>query len=196
MSRETVTPAFGRRRRLSNVVAAATVIVGMLVAAAPVSATMLVGGNGRYHDDYAFLDCGGQVLVEGSVDGVSHLRVGKGSRDSAFFLHDNYALRETWVNLKTDDFVVVTANGLFQETKAVPLGGTIFTFTSVNSGQPFTVRDSDGNVLVRDRGSIRETIVFDTTGDDVPGGIFIESIDFQVNGPHPGLDFDLCGYLT
>ena len=196
MSRVTVTPVFRHGRRVSKLVAAATVIVGILLAAAPVSATMLVRGNGHYHDDYAFLDCGGDVLVEGSVDGVSHLRVGKGSQDSAFFLHDNYALRETWTNRTTHDFLVVTANGLFQETKAVPLGGTVFTFTSVNSGQPFTVRDSDGNVLVRDRGSIRETIVFDTTGDDVPGGIFIESIDFRVNGPHPGLDFDLCGYLT
>ena len=34
--------------------------------------------------------------------------------------------------------------------------------------------DSDGRLVARDRGSVQFHILFDTEGDDVPGGIFIE----------------------
>ncbi|MFL5775430.1 MAG: hypothetical protein ACJ76W_04065 [Chloroflexota bacterium] len=73
---------------------------------------------------------------------------------------------------------------------------TIFEFTSINSGQPFVVRDSDGNLVMRDRGVIREVIQFDTLGDDVPGGEFVTGVSFSVSGPHPGLDVDLCSFLS
>lgn len=37
-------------------------------------------------------------------------------------------------------------------------------------------------------------IVFDTLGDDVPGGIVIEELESSVHGPHPGFaeDFPFC----
>ncbi len=169
--------------------------VAMLLAAVPASAT--VAFREHYTDDYTFeFECpSGEVLaVVGHAEGTAHIRVGKGRFESAFFAHDNFAFREVAIN-GSGESLILEANGLFQETRATSLGGTLFTFTSVVAGQPFTVSDPDGNVLVRDRGSIRETIVFDTTGDDEPGGIFIESVDFQVNGPHDGLSFDFCDYL-
>jgi hypothetical protein len=64
----------------------------------------------------------------------------------------------------------------------------------LNAGA-YTVKDGDGNVLVRDRGSFSESIVFDTLGDDTPGGIFIEQVSFRANGLHPGGDFDYCEYF-
>ena len=75
------------------------------------------------------------------------------------------------------------------------MDGTIFTFSSVLAGQPFKVTDEDGRVLLRDRGVIRETILFDTLGDDMPGGTFIDSVEFSVSGPQPGLLFDPCSLL-
>ena len=50
----------------------------------------------------------------------------------------------------------------------------------------FTVTDDAGNVIVRDRGSIRETILFDTLGDDSPDGEAIESVSIRASGQHPG----------
>jgi hypothetical protein len=49
--------------------------------------------------------------------------------------------------------------------------------------------------VARDRGSGRFHILFDTEGDDVPGGIFIEEFPPAVHGPHPGFD-DFCGLIT
>ena len=170
---------------------------GLLVALmwiSPTSATVIF--KEHYSDDYAFsYDCGGTTIeVIGHDDGVAHIRVGKGDFETAFFAHDKYTYTETQTN-PDGDFLVITGNALFQETRATHVAGTVFTFSSVVSGQPFTVYDSSGNVLVRDRGSIRETILFDTLGDNMPGGTFIDSLSFDVAGPHDGLGFDTCSIL-
>ena len=70
---------------------------------------------------------------------------------SAFFAHDNYWYRETHVRESDGETIVVSGNGNFIESQAVRMDGSIFTFTSVNAGQLFTVRDSDGRVVLRDR---------------------------------------------
>jgi hypothetical protein len=175
--------------------AAAVALLSVGLAAGPVAATTI--GQAQYNDDYgsSFDDCGFWIDVVGHDQGVAHLRVGKGDRATAFFLHDNYAFSETWTRRDTGEFLTVSGNGLTQETKAVHLSGTQFAFTSVNSGQPFVVRASDGTLLSRDRGVIRQVIVFDTLGDDVPGGVFIADVSFSVAGPHPGLAFDPCDAL-
>jgi hypothetical protein len=180
-----------RRRRL------AAACGGLLVALmwiSPTSATIIF--KEHYSDDYAFsYDCDGTTIeVSGHDDGVAHIRVGKGALGTAFFAHDDYSFTETHTN-PDGDFLVITANALFQETKATHVSGSIFTFSSVVSGQPFTVFDSNGKVLVRDRGAIRETILFDTLGDNMPGGTFIDSVSFDVAGPHDGLGFDTGSIL-
>ena len=78
--------------------------------------------------------------------------------------------------------------------RATPLGGTIFEFEAVEAGQPFVIEDAEGNVVVRDRGALRHRIVFDTLGDDEPGGVLIEELESSVHGPHPGFadDFPFC----
>jgi hypothetical protein len=50
------------------------------------------------------------------------------------------------------------------------------------------IEDSSGRVVVRDRGNIRHTALFDTLGDGEPGGIFIEETHTVVRGPHPAFD--------
>jgi hypothetical protein len=44
--------------------------------------------------------------------------------------------------------------------------------------------------VLRDRGVIRTTILFDTLGDETPGGEFLDEIDVEVSGPHPGFFLD------
>jgi len=91
---------------------------------------------------------------------------------------------------------VIRADGLIQETKAVHIGGTIFTFASIVAGQPFTIEDSSGNVVLRERGVIKRTVLFDTEGDDVPGGIELAELDFSFAGPHPGFFADFCAIVN
>lgn len=168
-----------------------------LVMAFAAPAMAVIYSNGQYGDTYAFsYDCGGAPIdVSGSFGGREIIRTGTGSQDSAFFDHNNYWWQETHTNQTTGKTISISANGLFQETRATRVDGSIFLFSSVNAGQPFVVRDAAGNVLLRDRGAIKETILFDTTGDDVPGGIFIESVSLSVAGPHPGFFFDTCSIL-
>ena len=181
------------RRILPAAAAAAMLTLGL--AAGPVGATVILSDH--YADNYGFSfdDCGFWIDVDGHDEGVAHLRVGKGDLESAFFLHDNYAFQETWTRRDTGAFFTLSGNGLFQETKAVHLEGTQFAFTSINAGVPFVATAEDGTVIARDRGVIRQVIVFDTLGDDVPGGEFIADVSFSVAGPHPGLNFDPCAAL-
>ena len=185
-----------RTRSIWRALIAATFGASLVVAfAAPAYATIY--SNGQYANTYEFsYDCGGAPIdVSGSTSGREIIRTGTGSQDSAFFDHNNYSWQETHTNRTTGKTIYLSANGLFQETQATRVDGTIFLFSSVNAGQPFVVRDAAGNVILRDRGAIKETILFDTTGDDVPGGIFIESVSLSVAGPHPGFFFDTCSIL-
>ena len=84
----------------------------------------------------------------------------------------------------------------FNEVKATHVGGNVFEFRSVEAGQPFVVQDSDGNVVARNRGSVRVTFVFDSEGDDEPGGIYLDDLDVRVAGPHPSLEKHPCEYAS
>ena len=188
------TASGGIRRALVAALGAA--LLALPLAAGPVGATVIL--REHYSNDYAFSfdDCGYWIDVTGHNEGIAELRVGTGDLTTAFFAHDNYSFLETWTRRDTGDTFTLGANGLFQETTATHVEETIFEFTSVNAGQPFTVWDSDGNVLVRDRGVVRQVLQFDTLGDDVPGGEFVADISISLRGPHPGFTYDLCTVLA
>lgn len=152
--------------------------------------------RGKYSEPYSFThdDCGFDVDVEGTVSGNFRLRAGKGKTDTAFFNLDNYSFTETQTNPVTGEFLTITGNAIFNEIKATRVEGSVFEFWANEAGQ-FRMYDSDGRLVARDRGSVRFHILFDTEGDDVPGGIFIEEFPPKVNGPHPGFD-DFCGLVT
>lgn len=130
--------------------------------------------------------CGIDVHYVDEFSGKGHIRQGKGRQAGAFFLQDNYSGVETFTNPVNGKFFTVSHDGIFKEIRATPVGDDVFEFVDHNAGQPFVVRDMDGNVLLRDRGLISFTYLFDTGGDELPGGEFIELLDIRVSGPHPG----------
>jgi hypothetical protein len=180
-------------------------LLGLLLASAVAALAVAPAAQGAMFDRITFVDfpyafeeqiCGIDVQVEGTVSGHSNLRTGRGRLDTAFFEHTNAAYSETWTAANGRS-VTVTGNANFNEVKAVPLGGSLFRFTQVEAGQPFRLYDAQGNLLLRDRGAIRFTVVFDTLGDDTPGGIVIEELEPGVRGPHPGFDdATLCPVLV
>ena len=171
-------------------IAAATLAALMIV---PV-ATATTGFRDRFHDEYAFShdDCGWWVDGTGEVNGDFFVRIGKGDFAGAFYGHNNFDFSETHVRRTDGATITISANTLFQETKATHLEGNVYTFTSVVAGVQLKVAGGDGKTLLMDRGRITETIVFDTLGDDVPGGVFIESIDFRMAGKYPSVVTDYC----
>jgi hypothetical protein len=172
----------------------ATTAAVMALGAGAAEATMFE--RGQYNDPYAFThdDCGFEVEVEGTATGRFHTRMGKGKTDTAFFAHDSFSFTETQTNPANGKHVTITANGLFNETKATRVEGTVFEFWAVEAAQ-YRMFDSSGRLVARDRGSVRFHILFDTEGDAVPGGILIEEFEPRVNGKHPGFD-DFCGLIT
>ena len=77
--------------------------------------------------------------------------------------------------------------------------GTVYSFVANESGQPFVVRDSAGNVVLRDRGLLRTTFQVDTLGDtDLDNDVFIED-SFELlrdAGSHPGFFIDFCEIMV
>jgi hypothetical protein len=179
-------------------------LLGLLLASAVATLAVAPAAQGAIFDRIRFVDfpyafeeqiCGIDVRIEGTVSGHSNLRTGRGQLDTAFFEHTNSAYRETWTAANGGS-VTVTGNANFNEVNAEPLGGSLFRFTRVEAGQPFRLYDAHGNLLLRDRGAIRFTIIFDTIGDATPGGIVIEELEPSIRGPHPAVyDETLCPVL-
>ena len=165
----------------------ATTLVGL----SPANATMYEEFRYDEADEDVFSDCGiDEILVEFEYSGRGHIRTGKGKDAGAFFLRENYSSFETWTNPENDKFFTISSHGVYQDIKATRVEGSIFEFVTHDVGQPFVLRDMDGNVVLRNRGAITETYVFDTGGDDEPGGEWLSDLDVRVSGPHPGFFLD------
>jgi hypothetical protein len=161
-----------------------------LVAAGPANATMFqkvtpyAGVDNFPIDGYCGLPA---VQLNVEFSGRTLIREGKGKQDGAFFFHDNFSVVETITNRDNGKFFTISHDGVYKDVRATRVGdSSIFEFVSQDAGQPFVVRDMDGNIVLRDRGSIAFTYLFDTLGDDFPGGDFIEELDVRISGPHPG----------
>lgn len=170
----------------------AVISIGLIaVSAVPAHATMyqkVAPYSGTDVNDFSL--CGLDVHEVFNFSGKFSIRTGTGDLAGAFFGHDNYSSVDTFTNIANDKFFTITANGLNQDVQATHVEGSIFEFVTHNVGQPYTVRNMSGDVVLRDRGSLTETYLFDTGGDNVPGGTFLEDVSLRVSGPHPGFFLD------
>jgi hypothetical protein len=174
----------------------ATMLV--LALAMPARATVIHHEHFSFSDSFPDVICGVSVRHDVEVSGVGHVRVGKRDLTTAFFGMENYFGIGTLTNEANGNFVMVEHNGLLHDTKATLVSGSVFRFTTIESGQPIRIRDMTGRVVARDRGVIRETYLFDTLGDDTPGGLYLERLGLQVSGPHSIFfgDFDEAAFCA
>jgi len=163
-----------------------------ILGAVPAAATVVDQGHFDGTDTFSYSDCGYPVEVQSEFSGEYRIRAGKHKNETAFFLWENLSYREVHTRTDTGDWFVVWGNRVFNDVKATKTTDNIFEFVSVEAGQSFVVEDSLGNVVLRDRGSIRFRTVFDTGGDTEPGGTFVEFLGAEVHGPHPGFFTDFC----
>jgi hypothetical protein len=179
-------------RPVARVALSALVAIALLALGA-ISAGATIFEKGRFTEEISFsYDCGFLVEVEGEASGQFRIRQGKGKTASFFFFRSTYSLREVHTNTETGEWFVVRARAVINEVKARRVEGSIFKVVTIQAGQPFVVENSAGEVVLRDRGVIRFTILFDTQGDNVPGGEEVEFLGADVRGPHPGFDTDHC----
>lgn len=168
-----------RTRRTLATAAALTAVV-----AAPAPATVVE--KGRFVDEpYGFAyDCGFPVEVTGVASGNFRLREGSGDDATAFFALDRISYREIHTNQQTGEWFSVSGRFANNEVGATRVEGSLFEFRIIKAGQVAVIKDSDGNLVSRDRGVVRSTILFDTGGDQEVGGEFIELVDLHLAGPH------------
>jgi hypothetical protein len=184
------------RRVGTTGVAALTVAAAMAVPSTAQAAPPLENIHYEFTDSSSFDDCG--FTIESEVAGSGHFMVREieGSDGQAFLGHDNYRYREVLTNPATGAWFVITGHALFKEMTGRQIEGDIWEFTAHEAGQPFVVEDSDGNVVLRDRGRLTFRAVFDTLGDGEPGGELIEQELTSISGPHPGFIADFCEIAT
>jgi hypothetical protein len=132
--------------------------------------------------------CGIAVVRDSTFSGTFRVRLDKASDGQAFFQRLNLQFRDTFTNPLNDRSLSFEGKSLTNEVTATHLTGDIYAFTTIEAGQPFVVRDGDGDVVLRDRGVIRHRVVFDTLGDGAPGGTALDDEVIGVGGPHPGFD--------
>jgi len=171
------------------------VFAGLLTMALAIPAAGAIFERGTFTDTGTdAYTCGDvEFSVSFEASGRFHLRTGKGDRDDFFFQHVNLSFHEVHTNLDTGETLTVSGRLLDQEIRATRVEGTVFEATRIFAGQPFTVRDSDGNLLLREAGVVVVTGLFDTLGDDVPGGVFLGETNVELHGQHPGSDIsDPC----
>ena len=159
-------------------------------AAAVAPADAAVAERGHFAGEtYGFgYSCGFPVEVAGEASGNYRLRDGG---DGAFFALDRVAFRETHTNTETGEWFTISGRFANNETNVRHVDGSLYEVRIVKAGQVAVITDSDGEVVSRDRGVVRRTVLFDTGGDEEPGGEVVELLDLDVAGPHESFG-NLC----
>jgi hypothetical protein len=157
-----------------------------LTAAVAASAPAAMVEKGRIVDgQYGFgYDCGFPVEVSGTATGNFHLREGKGDAETFFFAFDRLAFEEIHTNALTGEWFTISGHFVDHELTARRVEGDVFEVRAFKAGPVATIRDSDGTLVARDRGVLKRTILFDTGGDQQPGGEFVDVVEIEFGGSH------------
>ena len=120
-----------------------------------------------------------------------------GSDGQAYRGHFVVNFSNVLTNPANGEWLIVRGHEVDNELSARHVDGNIWEFTAQSAGQPFMIENSDGKVVLRDRGRTTSRFLFDTLGDGQPGGELLEVETTGVFGPHPSLGTDaFCAVLT
>lgn len=179
------------KKRLMSALAAGLLTVTAL--AVPTAAQAQPEGFEHYSDSISFdtTDCGFPMHVDVTFEGLEMFKSNKSGGPT--LLMDNYHVLETVT--ANDRTLTIEHQGLIKETSIELVEGTIYQVEVMESGQPFVMRDAEGNVLVRDRGLLRVTYQVDTADPDE--WVDVEG-SFELladHGSHPAFYFDFCAVV-
>jgi len=180
----------------SAVRACVAAVAALLVTGPPAGAAIFERSVYANHYEFSYDGCGFPVDVAGDVELRYRIRTGTGPDEGAFFQQERYSFTETQTNPETGAFLTIERHGLSNEVKATRVSGSVFEFVAIDAGQPFSLYDANGDLVLRDRGSIRLRVVFDTLGDDEPGGEVVTEFEPTLHGPHPAFGADWCAIIT
>lgn len=139
-------------------------------------------------------DCDGIILrQEVSFQGLFILKQGRAG-DSTPYLSDNYQYTARLTAVPdTGRWFTQEGNGLYKDRTITLVEGTTYQFDAMETGQPFVVRDMNGEVVLRDRGLLHTRFQVDTKGDaDLSNDEYVDGSWELVadRGSHPGFYVD------
>ena len=125
--------------------------------------------------------------VTGSGSGMFMIREGRNKDAGAFPVLDRFSYSETWTNAETGEWFLIRGHVLFNEVEATRVEGPIFEFRFVEAGgsRSSGSRTPTATSVERNSGSVHVTYLFDTLGDNEPGGEWIADLTFPSRRPTP-----------
>jgi dienelactone hydrolase len=170
-----------RLRAMSAVVA-----VVLATALGSVSASAADDGWTRSTNSYDFVqwDCGYPVRVVGTESHVVKTKVDK-KLPGVSYVTDRFEFSEVWT-APDGRWFTLSGHGVNKDKKGRLVGGSVYQFAFVVRGQPMTITDSSGVVVLRDRG----TLTFDYTIDLADGTFTF--LEVRIRGPHPIFEAGVC----
>jgi hypothetical protein len=179
------------RHSMARTLIVASLVAGMSIASMSTSMAQIVERE-RWSIADSFTEefCG--IEADFDVEGSGLFMIRADRAGSTAFLSSNlFEYRETITNPATGASLVIRGKVHFREVKATQVAGDIYRFRAQTAGQHFVIEDQDGKVVYRDRGLLVFEIVFDTFGDDVPGGEELSFELVEMRG-HPGFLENIC----
>jgi hypothetical protein len=154
--------------------------------------------HARFHDVITFPgeECGIPVENELTLSVHLLLREVRGSDGQAYLGKENIHARQVVTNPANDRWLVLERAGTSKEVKATHVEGNVWAFHLQETGV-FKLIDSDGKLVLQDRGRLTRTGYFDTLGDGRPGGTLLYEEFTGMHGKFPLFDEDIaCEAIT
>jgi hypothetical protein len=178
-------------RHRTRTAAAGFLAVGLLLTSMPSASARIVE-----REPWAFSEsfddevCGIEVEIDVEAQGLFMIRQQRPG--SPVFLASNVSeFREVVTDPETGAWFVVRGRHNFREVTATQVDGDVHLFRWHIAGQPFVIEDRHGKVVYRDSGLEVLEALFDTLGDDAPGGDLI-SVELVARRGFPGYLEDVC----
>lgn len=150
-SRATSRLLSGGKGQVRALICVLSVLLALIAGSAPADATIIDRARSTEPYEYVNWACGYPISVDGVANHQVQVRADKKSPDIVYFT-DNYDFTEVWTT--TDGrWLTVSANALAKDVPAKRVQGSVYQFAFKTTGQPFTVTDSSGALVVRERGN-------------------------------------------
>jgi hypothetical protein len=179
------------RHHTTRNLTAGLLAAGLLLGTAPAAlAGMVEREQWSFSESFTDDFCGLDAEFEVEAHGQYMIRADKPG-SSAFLFSNVFEWRDVITNPETGAWIVIRGRENHREVKATHVEGDIYRFRVQLAGQHFVIENSDGEVVYRNRGLLVFDQLFDTLGDDEPGGEELSWELVEMRG-HPGYLDDIC----
>ena len=154
--------------------------------------------HARFHDVITFPgeECGIPVEYDTTLSVHLLIRQVRGSGGQAYLGKENILATTVVTNPANDRWFVFERAGTSKEVKATHIEGDIWAFHLQETGV-LKLIDSEGRVVLQDRGRLTRTGYFDTLGDGKPGGTLLHEEFTGMHGQFPLFDQEVpCEAIT